>query len=159
MTAEVLGYLALFISGFAAIFTTSRLSLGVFIFLVVWGLSDLALHQLNAYYLYPALFIGILIDYGLLLWLSITRIRCIIVPLVTAFSALYAVSCLITWHFGMEALLNQYGLVMGITALLASLEGAWHGSLADRRVFSVSDKHSNRGAWPTTGIHIDKESL
>lgn len=159
MTGDILAYLALFIAGTMALFTTSRLSLYVFIFLVVWFFADLALSLIDSYYVYPALFIGILIDYGLLLWLSMASIRCIIVPIVTAFSALYAAVCLITEYFGIPAMLDQYGLIMGLTALLASFEGAYHGFVGRRRAIFDDDRGNSGYPWHEVGIHTDKKGL
>lgn len=159
MTGDILAYLALFIAGIMALFTTSRLCLSVFIFLAVWYIADEILVYYDSYYTYPALLNGILIDFCFLKWLSAKRINCIIIPIVTAFSAFYAFVCLLTYYFDIVLLLDQYGLVMGITALLASLEGAKHGFNSSRRVYTYVRWWVVRLPLHTIGIHIDKEGL
>jgi len=159
MIGEILGYSALVISGLVTLFFLSRLSLSVFIFLMIWEVSDLILQGFNSYYIYPALFIGISLDYLFLKWLSFSAILCTVTPMVTAISALYASVCLATEYFGITILMDYYGLVMGLAALLAALEGASHGYRAKPRFIFNSDGTVHRSPWMPVSVHSNKEGM
>jgi len=156
MDGAILGYTALALSGLAALLTTSRLSLSVFIFLASWFLIDSSLMYLDAYYVYPALFIGITLDYGLLIWLSLTKIKCVITPIATAVSAMYAAICLVTEWFNIPIVLDYYGLVMGLTALFAAMEATRDGLYATRRNYSDIRRDSNFNQWVQIGVEGDQ---
>lgn len=127
MIGTVLAYSALFVAALSTLFTRSRLAFSVFVFLIAWEVKDLVLKYYGIYYVGESVFFGITIDAVFLCYILETNLKCKITPIVTTASAVYGLMCLAGEYFGTDVMMGQYGLVCGLSAILAALEGIYDG--------------------------------
>ena len=127
MIGSLLSDEALAIVALAAILTSSRLAGAVFLYLLAWEVKDLLLKYFGIYFIGEQVFFGVAIDYIFLLYILNTQLKCRITPVVTAISAIYGAVCLAGEGLEYYGLMVYYGPIMGITAILAALEGAYDG--------------------------------
>jgi len=147
---EVIGYSALGIACLAFILSASRLGAAVFGFLATWAVVDFALEYYSSYDFMPSVPIGIAINFGLLWYLSKSRIQCIVTPAVVGICIAFSGYCILARALGAENTLEYYGRILGTAALLAALEGAYDGYRCGLRDFT---NHSWIGASSQRVLH------
>lgn len=156
MIGSLLSDEALAIAALAAILTSSRLGGAVFVYLLAWELKDVVLKYFGVYFIGESVFFGVAIDYIFLLYILNTNLKCKITHVVAAISAIYGAICLAGEQVEYFGLMAYYGLVTGLTAILAALEGAYDGRNKHR--ISIFDHRPDvSGALNHVGTDSRKE--
>ncbi len=149
---EILGYAAIGLTLFGIKYAPSRLITAVYWFLVLWMYMDILLVFIGQYYSDTVPFVAIGFDYLFIFYLVMRRVKSYIAPAVTLITLIYATICIQAIYFLpdiSDKLMSDYGIILGVAALLCAMEGVYHG-LDRERFFNPG---SARGiAWLRHGL-------
>ena len=160
MTWADLGIIAIFIAGVMSL-TRSKLSLFVFAYLIgillIQTISS-ELHPEGKLKLFPTVPIIIIFQYFMLYSLDKSHIRARIVPLVIGLAMFFEAVCITEDMFGQRYFVLYYGMVLGVTSLLASLEGGYFGINGILSKALVGDRRVTfRFSWLSEGLAVIKK--
>ena len=162
MTWADVGIIALFISGIMTLITRSKLSLFVFCYLLgILFIQSIfsELHPEGKLTLFPAVPILIIFSWFCLEVLDKTYIQAKITPITIGIAMLFEAICITEDLFDQSYFVGYYGMVIGITNLLAALEGAIKGgSIRFIGSNNTSERRGNfRMSWLFHSLQASKK--
>ena len=157
------GMLAIFLSGSMAIFTRSyKLSLFVFLYLIgIWGIQSFfsELHAEGKLTMFPSVPVIVFFQWYCLYVLENSHIKAKITPLVIGFAMIFESVMLVERLLGFGYFVGYFGMVIGLTSLLASMEGMYYGgSFRFTKSGSTGERSGGFGlSWLLPSIQAHKE--
>lgn len=144
------GIIAIFIAGIMSL-TRSSLSRTVFVYLIgVLLIQSIAseLHPEGKLKVFPAIPITIIFQWAILTFLDKSYIRAKVTPIVIGIAMLFEAVCITENLLGARYIVLWYGMVLGVTSLLAALEGAVYGGSSILSKFTSWDRRNRfRYSW------------
>lgn len=141
--------------------TRSKLSLFVLGYLVgLWVIQSISseLHPEGLLKLFPTVPLIIIFQWFALTILDKTHIRARITPIVIGFAMLFESACITEDILGLRFFFYYYGIVLGVTSLLAALEGAYYGGVGILGKSFVGDRRVGfHFSWLSQSLQVIKK--
>lgn len=156
-----LGIIAIFLSGGMALLTRSKLSALVFGYLigvlVIQSISS-ELHPEGLLKVFPSIPLVILAQWFALSLLEKVYIRSKLTSTALGIAMLFGAVCIIENLLGQRYIVLYYGMVIGVTSLVAALEGAFYGGSGVLSKYYTGDRRNRfRYSWLFQGLPFSKK--
>ena len=141
--------------------TRSKLSLFVLAYLVgLWVIQSISseLHPEGLLKLFPTVPLIIIFQWFMLGLLDTFHIKARIVPVVIGIAMLFEAACITEDLLGQRFFFYYYGIVMGVTSLLAALEGAYYGGIGILSKALTGDRRAGfHFSWLSQSLQVIKK--
>ena len=156
-----LGIIAIFLSGAMALLTRSMLSRVVVFYLIgVMASQSLSseLHPEGLLKVFPSIPLVILFQWFILSLLEKFYIRSKLTSIVLGIAMLFGTACIIENLLGQRYIVMYYGMVIGVTSLVAALEGAFYGGSGVISKYYTGDRRNRiRYSWLFQSLPFGKK--
>lgn len=156
------GIIAILISGLMSLKTRSKLSLFVFCYLlgILFIQSFFSeLHPEGKLKLFPAVPVIIIFQWYCLAVFESSHIKAKITPIVIAFAMIFQAVMLVENLFGLRYFVVYFGTVIGLTSLIAALEGFYYGGgFKFTKSNAIGERRGGSGlSWLFPSLQTHKE--